>query len=617
MILFCRTADNGERSVYDRFRVEQFEVKTAGLYRIAGAYYILCPDAGHGDLVNANKYLDEMRYIGNNITAVSSLPTGSVEVPDRTPDEVIHLTGISHTRSDLASQVHMAFHRVLTEYKIQIGNPYILVFHRDEIDESVKSRLQVIVDTLAITFRFKFEKVHSLDTFEEEVYDDPFLGDIVVSRFSMNGYSANVKNLSEDDEDFWIDNRKDVFANSRLNKTSILTTEWSEESSKALIDINSGQTPQNILNLLSIYEKTIFVAPGALEMDSFLSALKLSKTDLVKLVEKKRIQFILPNNLKHYDKHFIEQISEANPQSVLLTRRLAAATVNDLRNRNPLLFPTVSVKERQAHLKSLNRLSTKLSDSAPDQIFLKALIAQLPTIWYSYPEVIQTAGARGTNMFGISRILSTLLGLKEMQTVYFDEASRIVEWSAALEANLIPHPFFGKNIEPLYRTTSLFYSGLPTKDWIPANFEYANLAIEKLLVVDDDVPPVEFATSFSNADINRFRKQIFDISRHKRSPEELLSSIELFNSWVKQYDRSRNTPWDISGFVLDLVEIPTGIPFFSWTVERIHMLMRKYGVESEGLGDFMDSLATDTVPSAVLVSRMRQQLADKWKESRY
>ncbi|MDZ7650381.1 MAG: hypothetical protein U5K54_26360 [Cytophagales bacterium] len=244
-------------------------------------------------------------------------------------------------------------------------------------------------------------------------------------------------------------------------------------------------------------------------------------------------------------------------------------------------------------------------------------MGKLHTMWYSYPEIIHSLGARGTNMFGLSRVISALLNLKEMQTLYMDETSRVVEWSGALEANLIPYPFLGKDVEPLYKATTVFYSGVPSKDWIPANFNYANLAIEKLLVVNNNIPPLEFATTFNSADINRFRKQLYDLVRHKKNVDELNDAVNLFNSMVKQHDAKKNREWDISGFVLEAVETATGLSLMSWTIERIHMLMRQFGVNNQSLSTFLDSIETETLPSAVLVSRMRDQLANTWKNERY
>ena len=49
----------------------------------------------------------------------------------------------------------------------------------------------------------------------------------------------------------------------------------------------------------------------------------------------------------------------------------------------------------------------------------------------------------------------------------------------------------------------------------------------KKLVINNDVPVVDFATSFRSGDINRFHKFIYGLTKHIKDENELSVSIEV------------------------------------------------------------------------------------------
>ena len=618
MMLVAKYSDNGEREAFDRFLIDNYQVKSAELYKSGDQFYIFCSGVDDAELSRLNKYVADHRQIGSWVLVVKTLPPNATRVPSRTNTEVIELTGAFKSQYIFLSDLHLELNRILKSYKVVLQNPNVLIYHVDSITEEMKNILQKMVDRLGISFYYKFEKVEQLESITEQHFDDTNLvGDILVSRFSAKGYSSRVRVRLEEDEEFWVDNRIKVFTNPKLKKDELLPREWSFDCSKCLIDVNTGSKEQNILNLLSIYEKIIFTLPFDDNFQQFLKALNVTKADLVTLVQKGRIQFIAPNNINSYPKSLLEELSEIGNSSILFTRRLASATINDLRRRNPLLFPTMSIKERQEVLLAFNSLRNELTKSQKDRNFLVPIIDQINSLWYSYPEVIHWKGALGTRLFGTSRLIKDSLKLTDNQFLAMEVANQMVGWGGALDSHLIPYPFGGIDVEPFYNASALLNSGVPNRDWIPKNFEYANLAIEKLLVVNNEIPPVEFASIFKSADVNRFRKQILDIAKHKRNVDELNDAIKLFNSYVIQIDKSKNREWDISGFLIDGTAELAGIPFFSWITGRFIDLFQLHKINNEGLSSFLDGIVTDTLPSAVLVSRMRNQLVESWKRSRY
>lgn len=626
LVLFCRTGDRGERSVYDRFRIEKFNVEVDGLYKTAYQYIILCPKENDTNLKSLNVYLDGIRILGSDIIVARELNQPATKIDDRTDEQIIELTGTFHSQHLLIDQAYLEFNQIFAKpYSISVSNPFVLIQHVDEITDEVKTLLQKAVDRMAITFRFKFDQVDSVVP-PKAATEPSFFNDLIISQFSMPGYSANMRSMVEADEDFWMDTRLKLFTDAKLKKSGLMSKGWDSKSSTCLIDINNGGFQQNILNLLSIYERIVMVAPTKEVMTPFLDALNITLPALIELAQLGRIKFLYPNNFLRYEKTFLEAMADASPGSMLLTRRLGAITVSDLRYRNPLLFPTMNIEARRKCLRGLHAIMNALPAQAIDSRFFHAFVTQLDSIWYSYPETIHSYGALGTNTFGLSRIITSYLGISndqdlhakepDMRSLYISEATRIVEWSAALNANLIPYPFLNRNVEPIYRSSAVLYSGTPNAAWVPQKFDYANIAINRLLVVNNDIPAVEFAKAFNSADVNLFRKQIYNLVQNQPDIESLNKSIDIFNNYVRQFDQQKNE-WDISGFVLDTLETVTGLSFAAWTVSRLHLLMRKLSIKNEALTEFLDSMESDTLPSAIMVSRMRKKLGEAWIAKRY
>jgi len=614
-----------ERATYDRFRLEQPHINAEGLYYFNQHYYIYCPDvteetkAMNGDSIY--QYLRDYRMIGSRIEVTNQLPIASAKrLPERTQKEILDLTGAFRNDFNFRNDLHLELQRILLNYKINYNSSVIHVYTTDNlaIVES-KNKLVKAVERLQMDYSYTFTQQESI----EEIVDDKneregFFGDIVISRFNSYKFTSSVKNAWESDEEFWLDNREKLFLSKKNNKESFRASAWNASESKCFLNVTTGGYNYNIRNLLTLYDKTIISCPLESYYNEFLFNLKITEDELIKLIELKRVQLLFPQSLTKYPSGIIDKAVEISNDAVMLSRRLAVITMADMRLRNPFLFPTDSIKEQQEiYAVLLKQLS--LIENTVERNMAQKLLTHVITSAFIMPDIIHKMGAMGTRMFGLGRTIADMLGMENTTgLLLFDTAAQSVEWGAALDATIIPTRLGDVPTDEFVQCLANVYSGVPNPNWVPPQFDYANLAIEKILAVDSDIPVAEFAQTFKSTDINKFRKVMFDVVRNQGSPKDLEDAIKTFNHYINSYEQSSNNlqAWDLKGFLLEFANIP----LLGWIVGRLRLVSEKAAKRNKSFSNYLDEIdafATGTIPSAVLVSRMRNDLKETWKKSKF
>jgi hypothetical protein len=188
-----------------------------------------------------------------------------------------------------------------------------------------------------------------------------------------------------------------------------------------------------------------------------------------------------------------------------------------------------------------------------------------------------------------------------------------VSWAAATGSFLVPAGDDKFTTAPFSQMLADLYSGVPDKNWVMQRPAYANFAIEELLVIADKIPVVEFATTFSAGQVNRFREVILAISNNNSTPEDLEESVLAFNHFVKEYEKNKNHlgMWNIGGFVLGQIGKATGISFGSWVAKTLTKALEKGSPNNKIIGSIVDKVegqVQGAFPSAILVSKMKERL---------
>jgi hypothetical protein len=194
-------------------------------------------------------------------------------------------------------------------------------------------------------------------------------------------------------------------------------------------------------------------------------------------------------------------------------------------------------------------------------------------------------------------------------------AAAPVEMAAAYGSVVIPPETGEVSMASYCEAISQFYSGVPDKDIIPKP-GFANFTIDELLVVSRHVPIVEFAKTFTSAEVQRMRTIILGMSQYQQSPEALEETIDAFNHFVRQYERSklRRNIWTFSGYLLSSIGKASGLPFGNYLLKYLAKEGRSRADKNRQIATILDQLEaslTGNVPEAIFVSKMKTKLKNK------
>jgi hypothetical protein len=615
--------DSGERISYERFVHNQPHIVTNGLWREGGQFYIHCPEMTSDSLALSGRPLIEEfntgeRIICARVTLANYIPINAVRIPDRTPVEVAVGAGSAITRADIEYDLALELRGILSDFQIKCFTSIIQVIVPLEPEQNIIDEVKKIVTCLQLSVPLEIVVSTESDT-PDNTKESPLgiFNRLNILSFSRRHLSDSVRKRWEEDEDLWLSHRRKLFSDKTATRNDFISASFfKKDGGRGFINATVAQDKVSLRSYLSLFGTTHIAAPLEKEYDSFLKNANITESELIKLVEVGRVKLIFPQSLDLYSSSLTSGVIEIGADTNVTSRQLASISVLELRKRHPFVFPFLDLADKKLILSSLHQQMIN-ADKSPTKDFIAYLLENSSLLWGMVPDVLKGNGALGVNILGLSRASSKALNFNDDQTLIMDVAAQSVEWSAALDSIVIPYPLGGLDMTDYMQSIANVYSGVPDKDWVPTNFRYSDVLASKLLVVGEDIPITDFATAFVGAEVDRFRSAVFGLTEHKRSEEELNDCIKLFNKYVRSYDQSASSIWDIQGFIIDVVTLPTSIPLVSWGVNLIYKALQHYGKDVAHVQSVMDNLEAarhDTIPNAVLVSRMRKTLLTKYQE---
>jgi len=612
--------DHYTRWSYDEFRIKQPHIETEGLWVKNDFYYIKCKDLTvkpiNDDELSIEEHFNrKIKAIGAPVMLVDKLPEEVTRVKDRSLQEVIQLTGVPLNQIDFDNQLSMLLPKDFPPYKFYLkqGEAWTLEVGRFLTNEekqtfrnclyslqghSIDKYFKVIVNT-KISPMIKTDKTNNLD--------------ILPIRTLSSNISSVLKRQLEKDEQLWIDYRLPILATEDFTDKDF-TTPWNQNGSSCLIDV-SVYSAHNIRNYLSMYKNIILVAPIHQEHQKVLSSLGVSQSELIELIKIGRIKLLLPHSIERYNLRFLEEVADTGQNNMMFSRHLALKTISDSRKRNPFLYPTLEIEDKQQLLFHFYKLADYIQDKKA-QDCIKALALELSRIWSDADIMLATRGAMGTAALGLAPIISAIFKSQTGHDYSFEllTSSMAVEWAGAMKSTLCPLGASStiKNTELL----SNIYSGVQ-QDQKMELMSSPNIVLEGILTIAKEVPVLELAKTFNGADIDRFHSMIQHLHQHYR-PEEMNTIIDEFNKSVKAFERKKNrtASWDVKGVIVEGATHLSNatIPFAGVLMNILGRSLENFGEKSTRVGEFLDKAQASlykTTPEAILVSRMRDQIKDK------
>ena len=340
-----------------------------------------------------------------------------------------------------------------------------------------------------------------------------------------------------------------------------------------------------------------------------LHSLGATEAELVLLAEAGRIRFLLPQPIDRYPAPLLNALAIRAPNSLLLSRTLAAATVADSRRRIPLLYPPLDITERHEVLRGLKG-SLEMLDAASRPL-AAAVFKALRRIWNRHEGWIARRGGTGTSQLGAGLIIAAAVDavLGRDLLIELSHAAAYVEWAAALGAIVFPVVSDSYSEQGHAELCASVYSGVAERE-VKVNFGQVDVVLRGILGLENDAPIADFQSAFEGEDVDRLRDIVSGIAEVNLDPEFLSHAISEFNSRVAQYEHrtEKQATHDLvglAGALVPLVAERSSASFVGIGVWILNQLLTK--LPGGRLTDLVRGANAWARSDVVLVSRLRRR----------
>jgi hypothetical protein len=601
---------------YETICLSQPQLYIKGIWRKDKFYYIVCPghrrDASTLNGEDFNHWFQQHKILASPTRISAFIPPGSKKIRILKGKEVADLAGIARNLTYFYYDLIFILPKNFPEFKLRDENGSVTVYSNKEFSKKEMIVFNQALSVLNIRFQLQFEEI-DLSTYEQPIANHTPL--IIAPSRLLKCSNPKIKEIAEEDEDFWMSNKY------KLLDCSIRKNELFQQGfilSKSSCAVTDSNKPGNIRNYLSLYNTVYLRLPIVEHELIYFENLSATQKEIVQLCHLERVKLIADQPLHRYGPKVLHILSETTSSDYIMSRRLAAVNIADVRTRLPFMFPAFGIETKYEILHTLHQV---LRNHIPGEDLHKVFEC-LAIMWGDYFESVQRIGAYGMLNFGAYRLLDLLF--KQANKDYgveFMDAEPAVNYAASLGAYCVTSNSY--NNDGFINLMANLYSGVP-KNFIRGNQILANTAIENILVINNELPVLEFAQSFKSGDIDRFHKLIYGLTKHNKNEQELLEAVGKFNLEIKHFvkDSKALGSADVRGFLIDAgsTATQTSVPFAGWFVERFLALMNKVGRRnsiSRKIQDYLSAFVSDVTPDAVLVARMRSDLIKKFQEKKF
>ena len=607
------------RASYDSLVVLQPHVKTEGLWRAGDRFFIVCPElaearADEGQSIT--EWFANNKVAGSPVWLVDTVPSGGTFVPPRTAEELAEGVGDPRNLRDALAELVLRLPRTFPDFDIYHEPPDMVVTVERDLTIEESGQLDIAVTGLGTGTSWRVD----VDANRFVKPRKPVRADLrlIPSKLLPNEFGKEFRWQWEEDEDFWAQHRVPLLAHASVRSRDALTTTFAQRSSACLVH---APFVQNIRTYLPLYKRTILVMPIAEHLPVTLSNLRATADDLLALAQQGRLQFLLPQSPARYDSTLIHRLANEVPSAMLLSRRLAAATIADMQRRGLPQYPPLGISDRSAILRLLAEGVERI-DQPIEKRVARAALAELKKWWSWGHAAVQVEGAHATLTRGsVGSLFAAMLEAVTGKNVAIElsAAAGDVQWAGTLGATVFPASGNGYSAQAATELCAGLYAGVQNVP-IPTNFGDVKTVLEGVLGIDSEAPVEDVASAFDGDEVDALRAAVHRIAEPNLDPDFLHEAIKKFNARVRSYEAAvaRQAKWDVRGGAAAVATLvgaigggPEGmaiaagaVPVGSWLLDRIANVVEA----SPGGARMLDRLrAANAITSSdvVLVSRLR------------
>ncbi len=411
-----------------------------------------------------------------------------------------------------------------------------------------------------------------------------------------------VRDLVHQDEDEWRE-----FLSRRANQEIVEPDSVNHAKSACLYDVeHCGDS--RLSELLTIYER-VDIMPERHSL-AWSSKHQVPLADLQELVRLKRVRIILPYSAVEYPSTLIEAVAEVDRSAIVLSRALAARTIEHGQKKEPFLYAPLTSGQRAA-------LLSGMSQTVTDDRY-RGLLSAYGELFSSQHDMFMMRGALASYGVGVGTYLGNVfLQLSDKDArIEFMICGAGIEWALGLGASYVPRNYGGFD-----ETTNsqIIASYLGRTKVLPSDpiANRMHIVSDGLLAVSG-VPALEVAQNFHSLPASRFRNLVRRMMVATPSASELQEAVDQVNSDVKAFERrsDRLASWKLqvpiagaAGSVLDNYAVSAASIGAVWLYNMLkHKIPANVHNEVADAIAMLTGLATGSSLDAVVVSRSRRAI---------
>ncbi len=602
---------------YEKLRFMTYEYDHKGLYRKDNNFFAVV------DQVKNNPELKKkLREIFENYSTLS-IPHAEVvgEVPIDAEKVILRnkvekccsfyqpLT-IDLFLNQLIRHIPKEYHPFHADMK-WYNNKFTLTFKRNLTQEE-QDEIKLICESLGYQgYDYEFITNPNIPDYPGEVTIKPNTHNnlaLVASGLIQKQFSRVLLDKYEEDEDFWSQNRHSIFLGAPPTKEYYLPNQfYSKGKSSCFVDASVFQR-QNLRVYLSLYETVIIALPFQQQYD-FYSIFQVTKVELRELIIRKRLLFVVPQNLDRYDKKLIDDILSTDPNCIIFSRKLATSTLAGIQNSSGVLGKSFSSDEQYEFLKLCNN-----SSSEGLKVFAKSLSEQ----WSFFEHLIDCDGATSVYQSGISRFVSNVFRNRGKDLlIELTSAASSFEFAKGLNAHHFPFDSNQYSEVEACRCISSFYNGFSSQSLSLKEAELS-LLLEEVLSINNDMNILELDDALSSLNIRSLPKVISQYANLE--PEERSFKLYQLNKELRQIEKNRSklSSLDFSGFFLPAV---TGaamesagisgsgyVSLAAWIVNAINLYAKQNQTIDNSILEYLSAKNHRVSRDTIIVSKCRNAI---------
>ena len=428
--------------------------------------------------------------------------------------------------------------------------------------------------------------------------------DLITSRYLKHAPDT-LRDLVHKDEDEWRE-----FLSRRAKQEIVVSDSAGPSKSACLYDVeHCGDS--RLSELLTIYER-VDIAPERHSLE-WSSKHQVPLPDLQELVRLKRIRIILPYSAADYPSTLIEAVAEVDRSAIVLSRALAAKTIEQGQKKEPFLYAPLTSGQRAAIL-------SVMSETVSDDRY-RGLLSRYGELFSIQHDMFMMRGALASFGVGVGAYLGNVFLKLSNQDALIElmTCGAGIEWALGLGASYIPRDYGGFDETS---NSQIIASYLGRTKLLPSDpiANRMHVVADGLLAVSG-VPALEVAKNFHSLPASRFRNLARKLMGATPSSSELQEAVDQINADVKAFERrsERLASWKFqvpiagaAAIAFDNYTVPAASIGAAWLYNMLkHKIPTKTHNEVSDAIAMLTGLATGSSLDAVVVSRSRKAIEKK------